>query len=308
VSGRVGALIEIGGSLHPDLTGRENIYLQGSVMGMRRAEIAGKFDEIVEFSELADFIDTPVKRYSSGMNARLGFSVAAHLEADVLVIDEVLAVGDAAFQRRAFDRMKAMVGRGVPAVVVSHQLERIASLCNSAILLTKGRIAFQGAPAECIAAYARHQSVAPPPDAPGDGLRLDSIALAGPQPVPSGGRLEVAIAGEAPPSAAATRQVVGVRVRSLQTGEVVFATGTQSHQLELPAGPFEIAVELQMNVPPGVYAVESVILHWQRERDPRTGPATLVHVGGGQGFVGSVQMNCVMRVSPRATAGRGPRV
>ena len=109
VAGRVGALLEIGGSLHPDLTGRENLFLQGSIMGMKRAEILRKFDEIVEFAGIPEFIDTPVKRYSSGMHARLGFAVAAHLETDVLIIDEVLAVGDAAFQRRAFERMEVMV-------------------------------------------------------------------------------------------------------------------------------------------------------------------------------------------------------
>jgi ABC-type polysaccharide/polyol phosphate transport system ATPase subunit len=305
VSGRIGSLIEIGGSLHPDLTGRENIFLQGSVMGMRREEIARKFDEIVEFSELSDFIDTPVKRYSSGMNARLGFSVAAHLETDVLIIDEVLAVGDASFQRRAFDRMKTMVGRGVPAVIVSHQLERIASMCNSAILLTRGRIAHQGPPAECIAAYAR-QSEATPGETVVDGVRLDAIRIEGAQPVPSGGRLGVVLAGVAPPAYAGPRRIVGVSVRSLQSGEMVFATGTLSHEIELPTGPFELQIDLQMNVPPGLYSIESWIGKWRRERGAHDGPATLVHVSGGIGFWGQVQMNCVMRATPRARAGTGP--
>ncbi len=307
VRGRVGSLIEIGGSLHPDLTGRENIFLQGSVMGMRRAEIARKFDEIVEFSELPDFIDTPVKRYSSGMNARLGFSVAAHLETDVLIIDEVLAVGDAAFQRKAFDRMKVMVKRGVPAVIVSHQLERIASLCGSALLLARGRIAHQGSPAACIAAYARAQSAPPAPDEPPGGLRLDSITLRGPQPVPSGGPIEAVLTGVAPPPRDGLRRIVSLRVRSLQTGEVVFATGTLSHQVELPAGPFELAVALQMNVPAGIYAIETSGGQWRRERDAGNGPSTLVHVGGGRGFWGPVQMNCAMRVTPRSQAAEASR-
>jgi ABC-type polysaccharide/polyol phosphate transport system ATPase subunit len=296
VRGRIGSLIEIGGSLHPDLTGRENIFLQGTIMGMRRVEIARKFDEIVEFSGLSDFIDTPVKRYSSGMNARLGFSVAAHLETDVLIIDEVLAVGDAAFQRKAFDRMKVMVTSGVPAVIVSHQLERIASLCNSAILLTQGRVVYEGAPAECIAAYARHQSTPTPATDGAVGLRLDSIVLVSNQPVPSGERLEVVIAGDAMPPREGQRRSVGLRVRSLQTGDVLFTTGTTSQQVDLPVGPFELSVGLQMNVPAGIYAIESAVGHWQRERDSRNGPATLVHVGGGQGFQGQVQLNCEMRV------------
>ena len=301
VRGRIGSLIEIGGSLHPDLTGRENIFLQGSVMGMRRAEIERKFDEIVEFSELSDFIDTPVKRYSSGMSARLGFSVAAHLETDVLIIDEVLAVGDAAFQRRAFDRMKTMVGRGVPAVIVSHQLERIASLCNSALLLTRGRIAHQGPPEECIAAYARHQAGAIPADpAAANGLRLDSLTIAAPQPVISGSRIEAILLGVAPPPREGTRRIISVRVRSLQSGETVFGTGTLSHEIDLPAGPFELAVELQMNVPPGLYSIESSMGQWKKEREAHHGPATLIHVTGGSGFWGPVQMNCVMRAAPRS--------
>ena len=306
VTGRIGSLIEIGGSLHPDLTGRENIFLQGSVMGMRRAEIARKFDEIVEFSELSDFIDTPVKRYSSGMNARLGFSVAAHLETDVLIIDEVLAVGDASFQRRAFERMKTMVGSGVPAVIVSHQLERIASMCSRAVLLTRGRITHQGPPVECIAVYARQQSGPPPTDDGADGVRLESIRIEGVQPVPSGERLRGVLTGEAPPRRDSARRIVGLRVRSLQSGETVFATGTLSHELELPLGPFELAFDLQMNLPPGLYAIESSIGQWRREREGHNGPSTLVHVSGGRGFWGTVQMNCVLTAAPRAPAGQGP--
>ena len=302
VAGRVGSLIEIGGCLHPDLTGRENIFLQGSVLGMRRAEVARKFDEIVAFSELGDFIDTPVKRYSSGMNARLGFSVAAHLETDALVIDEVLAVGDAAFQRKAFERMRVMVGSGVPAVIVSHQLDRIASLCDAALLLTRGRIACAGTPAECIAAYARQGAVPAPAEADAGGLRIESITLAAPDPVPSGSRLALAVAGEAP--ADPTRRIVALRVRSLATGELVFATGTVSQELPLPAGPFRIEVELQMNVPEGLYAIETLAGQWQRERESRQGPAVIVHVSGGPGFWGAVQMNCAMRLAAAPGAGR----
>jgi len=303
VRGRVGSLIEIGGSLHPDLTGRENIYLQGSVMGMRRAEITRKFDEIVEFSGLADFIDTPVKRYSSGMNARLGFSVAAHLETDVLIIDEVLAVGDAAFQKKAFDRMKEMVQRGVPAIVVSHQLERISTLCTGAILLTQGRVAFQGAPAECIEAYARYQATPAEADEEEvDGIQLRSVALERDAPVSSGDRMRVRILGHRPHAADPHGGIVGLRVRSLQTGDVVFATGTLSHHIEVPEGAFELAVELQMNVPPGIYALETSLGQWRRERQVRNGPAAMVHVVGGLGFWGSVQMNCAMSVAPPAHA------
>jgi lipopolysaccharide transport system ATP-binding protein len=135
VRGRVGALIEVAAGFHPDLTGRENVYLQGAIMHMKRAEIARKFDEIVEFAGLAAFIDTPVKRYSSGMNARLGFSIAAHLDPDVLLIDEVLAVGDMGFQQRCVERMHRFKRDGVAIVFVSHNLQAVADLCERSVYL-----------------------------------------------------------------------------------------------------------------------------------------------------------------------------
>jgi ABC-type polysaccharide/polyol phosphate transport system ATPase subunit len=296
VRGRIGSLIEIGGSLHPDLTGRENVFLQGSIMGMGRAEIARKFDEIVAFAGLADFIDTPVKRYSSGMNARLGFAVAAHLETDVLIIDEVLAVGDSAFQRKAFDRMQAMVSGGIPAIVVSHQLDRITALCGRTMLLARGRVTHQGPTAECIEAYARYQAAPTVPEPAGDSVRLDSITSDSAAPIASGDRIRVVIAGVAPPERPEARRVVGVRVRSLQTGGLIYASGTEAHGLDLPQGPFELEVDLEMNVSPGIYAIESAVWQWQREVDAIFGPTALVHVSGGPSFWGSVQLKSAMQV------------
>ena len=135
VRGRVGTLIEVAAGFHPDLTGRENIYLQGAIMGMRRAEIAHKLDTIIEFAGVGGFVDTPVKRYSSGMNARLGFSIAAHLDPDVLIIDEVLSVGDRAFQDRCFERMGQFRREGVAIVLVSHNLQAVAGLCDLGLYL-----------------------------------------------------------------------------------------------------------------------------------------------------------------------------
>lgn len=135
VRGRVGALIELAAGFHPDLTGRENVYLQGAIMGMTRPDIARRFDEIVAFAGVEEFIDTQVKRYSSGMQARLGFAVAAHLEPDVLLIDEVLAVGDFTFQQKCYERLAAFRDDGVPIVLVSHNLHAIAKLCRTALLL-----------------------------------------------------------------------------------------------------------------------------------------------------------------------------
>jgi lipopolysaccharide transport system ATP-binding protein len=144
VRGRLSTLIELGAGFHPDLTGRENIYLNGTILGMKRAEIDRKFDEIVEFSELKDFLDTPVKRYSSGMYARLGFAVAAHVNPEVLLIDEVLSVGDYHFQEKCFKKMCEFVQRGATLVFVSHNLTAISTLCKSVLVLRYGVPVFQG--------------------------------------------------------------------------------------------------------------------------------------------------------------------
>jgi lipopolysaccharide transport system ATP-binding protein len=153
VRGRTGALIEIAAGFHPDLTGRENVFLQGAIMGMRRAEISSKFDRIVDFSGVGEFIDTPVKRYSSGMNARLGFAIAAHLDPDVLIIDEVLSVGDAGFQEQCIVRMRELAASGVPLVFVSHNLPAVLDLCTRGMVLVRGTPAFQGTAAEAVHHY-----------------------------------------------------------------------------------------------------------------------------------------------------------
>jgi lipopolysaccharide transport system ATP-binding protein len=153
VTGRVGALIEVAAGFHPDLTGRENVFLQGAIMGMKRTEIAVKFDEIVEFAGVRDFIDTQVKRYSSGMNARLGFAIAAHLDPDVLLIDEVLSVGDAVFQDKCVERMRELIKRGIPLVFISHNLPAILDLCTRAIVIDHGTMQFDGSPAAAIQQY-----------------------------------------------------------------------------------------------------------------------------------------------------------
>ena len=139
VTGRVGSLLEVGTGFHPELTGRENIFLNGAILGMRRTEIRARFDEIVEFAEIEKFIDTPVKRYSSGMYVRLAFSVAAHLEPEILLVDEVLAVGDAAFQRKSLGKMGEVAREGRTVVFVSHNLAIIQALCTRGILLERGK-------------------------------------------------------------------------------------------------------------------------------------------------------------------------
>ena len=185
IRGRVGSLLEVGTGFHPELTGSENVYLNGSVLGMKRKEIAKKFPDIVEFAGVERFIDTPVKRYSSGMSVRLAFAVAAHLEPEVLLIDEVLAVGDAEFQRRCLGRMEDMSQSGRTVVFVSHQMQALSQLCDRAIQLEGGQIVDDGPAGEVVARYLQSvggtgasRSWPDPETAPGDGnVLLRSIRV-----------------------------------------------------------------------------------------------------------------------------------
>lgn len=153
VDGRLSSLIELGAGFHPELTGRENVYLYGSILGIGRRRMAASFDRIVAFSELEKFIDTPIKRYSAGMFVRLGFAVAIHVEPDVLVVDEVLAVGDMAFQRKCLDKIEEIRARGTSVVLVSHNLRTVESLCGRALWLQGGRIRERGDVPSVVAAY-----------------------------------------------------------------------------------------------------------------------------------------------------------
>jgi lipopolysaccharide transport system ATP-binding protein len=160
IHGRVGSLLEVGTGFHPELTGRENIYLNGAILGMTRTEIERRFDEIVAFAEMERFLDTPVKRYSSGMYMRLAFAVAAHLEPEILLIDEVLAVGDAGFQKKCLGKMDEVAKEGRTVLFVSHNMASIQRLCHSAVLLDGGRMAACGAVSDVIQRYLK--GVAPP--------------------------------------------------------------------------------------------------------------------------------------------------
>jgi lipopolysaccharide transport system ATP-binding protein len=153
ISGRVGSLLEVGTGFHPELTGRENIYLNGAILGMHKAEINRKFDEIIAFAEIEKFVDTPVKRYSSGMYVRLAFAVAAHLEPDILVVDEVLAVGDMEFQRKCLNKMQDAGQHGRTVLFVSHNMQSITRLCERAILLSDGEVVEQGASHHIVGLY-----------------------------------------------------------------------------------------------------------------------------------------------------------
>lgn len=201
IRGRLSSLLEVGTGFHPELTGRENVYLNGSILGMRKAEINRKFDEIVGFAGVEAFIDTPVKRYSSGMRVRLGFAVAAHLEPDVLVIDEVLAVGDIDFQKRCLTKLQEVTGEGRTVIFVSHNLGAVSRLCKKCVLLDKGRIKSIGETYETLMRYqldstglfgsaekASLVNVRIPPEA-----ILKEIKLSQDESVVTGGKLELRI-------------------------------------------------------------------------------------------------------------------
>jgi lipopolysaccharide transport system ATP-binding protein len=194
IFGRVASLLEVGTGFHPELTGRENIYLNGAVLGMRRAEITRRFDEIVAFAEVEQFLDTPVKRYSSGMYLRLAFAVAAHLDPEVLLVDEVLAVGDAAFQERCLGKMREVASSGRTVILVSHNMTAISRLCDRCICLKDGMIAVDGLPDEAISAHLGAGAEGPPFEvdlggdsrATSDEIRIHGVRVLDQRGAPSG--------------------------------------------------------------------------------------------------------------------------
>ena len=183
VVGRVGSLLEVSAGFHPELTGRENVYLNGAVLGMSRADVRRRFDDIVEFAGVSRYLDTPVKRYSSGMSMRLAFSVAAHLEPEVLIVDEVLAVGDSGFHKQCLDKMAQAVTEGRTVIFISHNLSAVVELCTQGLLLQKGQIAGQGSATEVMAQYlsagrvAEGRSVLPPVEGQDLPLRFTAVSV-----------------------------------------------------------------------------------------------------------------------------------
>ncbi|MGC2514705.1 MAG: ABC transporter ATP-binding protein, partial [Terriglobales bacterium] len=189
IRGRVGSLLEVGTGFHPELTGRENAYLSGAILGMTKREITRKFDEIVAFAEVEKFIDTPVKHYSSGMYVRLAFSVAAHLEPEILLVDEVLAVGDAAFQKKCLGKMGQVSHEGRTILFVSHNMAAIRALCTRAVLVGNGSVIASGTVAEVVDEYlmgtvqhTHFREWPDPADAPGnENVRMSYIRIVSPQ-------------------------------------------------------------------------------------------------------------------------------
>ena len=285
VKGRIGALIEVAAGFHPDLTGRENIFLQGAIMGMKRPEITRKLDAIVDFSGIESFLDTPVKRYSSGMNARLGFSIAAHLDPDVLIIDEVLAVGDAAFQEKCRIRMTEFRRNGVAIVFVSHNLQAVAQLCSYGVYLDKGTVQVSGTPAEAIGRYC-HGPIRIDESAPVvqsivvDGIRHRPRIEGDLLTVRPGTTITVTMELMSPESV--REAVLGIAVWDNVRSEYSYVS--QSHRAGAP--PFEIAAGQRVRVrfgiaahlTRGVYQVKMNIVDLARQEGV-CGPFTILVFG-----------------------------
>ena len=292
IHGRVGSLLEVGTGFHPELTGRENIYLNGAILGMPRSEIRRKFDAIVAFAELARFMDTPVKRYSSGMYTRLAFAVAAHLEPAILVVDEVLAVGDAAFQQKCLGKMHDVAKSGRTVLFVSHQMGAIENLCDRAVLLDQGRLVMQGRSGAVIDHYLRRvlptaldgQALAQRSDRTGNGrVRLTSFRLEDVQQRPvasfrSGMDCVLALGYRCTDGEPVRHVDVGISVHSShdQMLFVLYRSYRDALFEELPAeGVFRCRID-DLPLPPGRYRVQARVTANGDEAD---------FVEGGIGFM-----------------------
>ena len=289
VRGRAGALIEVSAGFHGDLTGRENVFLQGAIMGMPQRLIREKFDEIVEFSGVEAFIDTPVKRYSSGMGALLGFSIAVHLEPEALIIDEVLSVGDVSFQNRAFDRIKALARSDIPVVIVSHQLDRIVELCTSCILLRSGAVAYHGDPRQAVEKYLSGEAP------PGGAVARGAIALETLEPewegvVASGTTLRFRIKGRTLVPNPPDEFKLEFAIRRIGDAKRLYGTDLDRLHLQLPMqAPFDWHLEFEANLNTGLYQLESFVWDSNQGRIVADGPRTVLQIEAAPEFIGEVQ-------------------
>jgi ABC-type polysaccharide/polyol phosphate transport system ATPase subunit len=279
VRGRLGALVEIAAGFHPDLTGRENVFMQGAIMGMRRAEILARFDEIVGFAGVEEFIDTPIKRYSSGMNARLGFAVAAHLDPEVLLIDEVLSVGDLSFQERCLERMQRFVRSGVPMVFVSHNLSAVSVLCDRVMVLDAGRVRTMGPTQEAIAAYASvvQEARTSEPDRRQITVALQAADGLAVSEIQAGGPLTVRVRAHA--GSDLGRLQVSLVIQHLESGSLIYRAESEhvgAPPLDPgPVGGIEAIWSLSANLGRGHYAVSAVLLSQRRGWVAQSAPALL---------------------------------
>jgi lipopolysaccharide transport system ATP-binding protein len=249
IYGHVGSLLEVGTGFHPDLTGRENVFLNGAILGMRRVDIERRFDSIVEFAEIERFIDTPVKRYSSGMHLRLAFSVAAHLEPEILLVDEVLAVGDARFQKKCLGKLHEVAGSGRTVLFVSHNLAAVQRLCTDALVLDRGEVVFRGTPRDAVRTYlqsgaagryvarrrSRDAQVTEACLVDASGHALTRVTITEPVTI----EMKVAL----PDDAAATRLGIGLLDAE---GATVMTSNLDDVEMRLPAAPAEFTARVTL--------------------------------------------------------------
>lgn len=273
VSGRLSALIEVGAGFHADLTGRENIYLNGTILGMSREDIRRRFDAIVDFSGLEEFIDTPVKRYSSGMYARLGFAVAAHVDPDVLIVDEVLSVGDRVFQRKCVERMTRIIKGGATVVFVSHNLRAVAELCDRGLLLEKGRVVRIGSTHEVIKAYLDRAYATRAAGDAEKAVRITRVDVRRPGggdvvEVTPGEKLRVDVVVDA--ESASAPLAVALLVTDDDHREI-FRTSTASAGAKassIPAGGgWRCSFELEMHLPRGTFHLGAVLYRQDKDTE-----------------------------------------
>jgi lipopolysaccharide transport system ATP-binding protein len=264
IYGRVGSLLEVGTGFHPELTGRENIYLNGAILGMRKAEIRRKFDEIVDFAEVEKFIDTPVKRYSSGMHTRLAFAVAAHLETEILMVDEVLAVGDSLFQKKCLGKMEDVAKHGRTVLFVSHNMGAVRSLCRKGIVLNHGRVVHIGDVGQAIETYFRTIGALPGSNGHDDSGASGSGGYFG--PIILNGGCGSGVHQSQPIRFSTTLRIPdgasGYRIHCIledMLGRRIFQLREDSSSLDQgpsPAGDYAIAVETPpLWLSPGMYSV-----------------------------------------------------
>ncbi len=303
VNGSLSALIEVGAGFHPDLTGRENIYLNGTILGMARREIELRFDEIVEFSGLSDFIDTPVKRYSSGMYARLGFAVAAHVDAEILVVDEVLSVGDHMFQKKCLDRMNTVIQNGTTVVFVSHNLQAVADLCGRSLLLDRGQMMSIGPIEEVIQSYMGLSYASR--NREGHKARIVSVSLRGEDGAnmrfDSGERAWIDVELEGLADCEGLAVVLDMLDRS---GYNVFNTSTErlgEEPFSLRSGStYSCSFQLDLNLANGAYDIEITVYNYGTEYVFDTmNPAATVYVNTG------VEVRGVANCKPKVTVRHG---
>ncbi len=279
IKGRVASLLEVGTGFHPELTGRENIYLNGAILGMRRTEIRRKFDEIVDFAGVEKFLDTPVKRYSSGMYVRLAFAVAAHLEPEILVVDEVLAVGDAEFQQKCLGKMKRVAGEGRTVLFVSHNLAAVRALCNRGILLAGGQIVSDASVDAVISQYANASAPTHAMSFATNPLRPSISSLAVDHRALAERDLIVDVAFESPRP---LHTAVGGIVLRAGTGEPVWGSNSRFHPSSesmkgLASGVLRCEAR-RLPIQPGTYQLSAWLGDWHEDFDAKLDVLS-IHIG-----------------------------